>query len=627
MAAEEAEQAAVVGATAFEAAEPARADAPVAMDVVEVEEEALVAAAAAAAPSRGASMGALLLGGARWRALPAASRRLVAGLLTVRGQGLAAAVLDEAHLIISWGKEFRRAMLEHAAMMRGGHGGGGGKRALLSAVPVLAATATATTPARDEICARLALCARDGTGPPHRLSLSPFRHNIVISVAQQQGGGSGSGGGESGGDDADTHDDDDDAVADDDDERVETTTTTRAVDALVAALAGGGRGVGSSPTADAEETRPPPSLVFAHARREAERVAAALADRRFEAAHLHSEVGTARREAIAAAFADDALDVLVATSIAEQGVDHPRLDATFSLRLPRSAEGWLQQAGRGGRNGQWSSHIVIDTTAVSRRRNGGGGGGGGGGGAEGATAKGMMTPAAAAAQEARQVHSAAVAAHAGISNCLCRHSLLMRPLVGASPETACDGHACCGLAALARGEALATGAACDVCCGGFCGTCAPRVKEATAAASVITGMGGGGSDGGGGGGGGGTGTGTGTGGKAQQQPPPPHLLRALARTCSSSLAQSPRSRPRPAAARGGRRRRRLVGGRGGDAAAPADGGARRKRRGRRAALWRVRRRARRAERGRGARHTAARAPRRRARPAGRLLVWARPPAR
>src|SRR5947207_2228000 len=89
-------------------------------------------------------------------------------LLTKSPPGLVA--VDEAHCISEWGHDFRPAYLAL-----------GQRLAALQAGQVLALTATATAPVRDDIVRYL------GLREPEVIASSPHRHNLMFSVRHVQG--------------------------------------------------------------------------------------------------------------------------------------------------------------------------------------------------------------------------------------------------------------------------------------------------------------------------------------------------------------------------------------------------------------------------------------------------------
>src|SRR5215470_17377112 len=205
--------------------------------------------------------------------------------------------VDEAHCISEWGHDFRPEYLALGELV-----------AALPKARVLACTATATPVVRDEILVRLGL----GADTPQlvrgfaRPELS-LRATLVASAAQR---------------------------------RAE-------VDAALAealGAPGGGRGA---------------AIVYSPSRRGADEEAARLAARGWRARSYHAGQDGAARADVQRAFAERALEVVVATNAFGMGIDRPDVRAVVHLGPPGSLEAYYQEVGRAGRDGARALGLLL----------------------------------------------------------------------------------------------------------------------------------------------------------------------------------------------------------------------------------------------------------------------------
>lgn len=93
------------------------------------------------------------------------------------------------------------------------------------------------------------------------------------------------------------------------------------------------------------------AIVYVQTRRRAVRMAAALRRRGVGAAPYHAGLPDEARHAVQDAFLGGAVRVVCATNAFGMGVDCPDVRAVWHLGLPGSLEGYVQEAGRAGRDG------------------------------------------------------------------------------------------------------------------------------------------------------------------------------------------------------------------------------------------------------------------------------------
>ncbi len=192
-------------------------------------------------------------------------------------------VVDEAHCVSQWGHDFRPDYLRLAEAIEA-----------VGRPVVLALTATAAPPVREDIVATLGL--RD----PSVLVRGFDRPNIHLSV-----------------------------------DRFHDEGAKRR--ALIEAVA------------QAE----PPGIVYVATKRECTSLASELCERGVRACAYHGGLAARRRDDVQEQFMEDAgCDVVVATVAFGMGVDKPNVRWVFHLDVSESVDSYYQEVGRGGRDGE-----------------------------------------------------------------------------------------------------------------------------------------------------------------------------------------------------------------------------------------------------------------------------------
>jgi DNA topoisomerase III len=101
-----------------------------------------------------------------------------------------------------------------------------------------------------------------------------------------------------------------------------------------------------------------PAIVYAPTRKESEALAKTLG-KRMHAAAYHAGIASEKRDKVQSAFLSGKIDVVVATTAFGMGIDKANVRTVIHAALPATIEGYYQEIGRAGRDGQPARAVLL----------------------------------------------------------------------------------------------------------------------------------------------------------------------------------------------------------------------------------------------------------------------------
>jgi ATP-dependent RNA helicase DeaD len=108
-----------------------------------------------------------------------------------------------------------------------------------------------------------------------------------------------------------------------------------------------------------EATRGRASIIFLNTKREAERVGKDLWGRGLSAMTLHGNMDQSVRNKVLESFRNAEFDVLVATDVAQRGLDIDRVERVVNYNVPGNPEDYVHRIGRTGRAGRQGTVLTF----------------------------------------------------------------------------------------------------------------------------------------------------------------------------------------------------------------------------------------------------------------------------
>ena len=116
---------------------------------------------------------------------------------------------------------------------------------------------------------------------------------------------------------------------------------------------------------------PFPTIVYVNSRRKTEEISNFITSKGFSSTFYHGGMSAEYKSKAFEEWMKEEKVIMVATNSFGMGIDKPNVKIVIHLDLPNSIENYVQEAGRGGRNGEKSFSVVLqnENNILSYKRN------------------------------------------------------------------------------------------------------------------------------------------------------------------------------------------------------------------------------------------------------------------
>tara|TARA_R110001632_G_scaffold177223_3_gene296933 strand:+ start:523 stop:2412 length:1890 start_codon:yes stop_codon:yes gene_type:complete len=116
---------------------------------------------------------------------------------------------------------------------------------------------------------------------------------------------------------------------------------------------------------------PHPTIIYVNSRRKTEEVSNFINSKGYSSTFYHGGMSSDDKSDAFDAWMKEKKLIIVATNAFGMGIDKPNVKVVIHLDLPNSIENYVQEAGRGGRNGEKSFSVVLqnENDIISYKRN------------------------------------------------------------------------------------------------------------------------------------------------------------------------------------------------------------------------------------------------------------------
>ncbi len=116
---------------------------------------------------------------------------------------------------------------------------------------------------------------------------------------------------------------------------------------------------------------PFPTIIYVNSRKKTEKISNYINSKGYTSAFYHGGMNTTDKSKAFNQWFQEEKKIIVATNAFGLGIDKPNVKVVIHLDLPSSIENYVQEAGRGGRNGEKSFSVVLQNKddILSHKRN------------------------------------------------------------------------------------------------------------------------------------------------------------------------------------------------------------------------------------------------------------------